>query len=107
VLGPVHGLDDLVWRGIAWAARKPFVMQGLPNFITMRVDDVTGGFWWVPTVSQFQLKPWLGVFYRIVGDPAGLSALANAGQVTVGIHAKSGGDFFYFNHRACTDLSDT
>ncbi|MBE9507530.1 MAG: hypothetical protein IMY86_05720, partial [Chloroflexi bacterium] len=39
VKGPIYGLDDLVWRSIVWAARKPFVMQGLPNFVTMRVDD--------------------------------------------------------------------
>ena len=47
VLGPVDGLDDLVWRGVVWAARKPFVMRGMPNLVTMRVDDVSGPFWWV------------------------------------------------------------
>ena len=28
VKGPMFGLDDLVWRSLVWAARKPFVMQG-------------------------------------------------------------------------------
>src|SRR5205085_3903616 len=32
VQGPVNGLDDLVWRGLVWAARKPFVMRAMPNF---------------------------------------------------------------------------
>src|SRR5262249_53339377 len=47
-LGPIGGMDDLVWRGIVWAARKPFVIRGLPSFVTMRIDDVEGPFWWVP-----------------------------------------------------------
>ena len=40
VKGPMYGLDDLVWRSLVWAARKPFVMQGMPPLVTMRVDDV-------------------------------------------------------------------
>ena len=47
VLGPLFGLDDLVWRSIVWAARKPFVMQGLPPFVTMRMDDVIDPSWWI------------------------------------------------------------
>ena len=31
IRGPLRGLDDLVWRSLAWAARKPFVMQGAPQ----------------------------------------------------------------------------
>ncbi len=47
VLGPLAGLDDLFWRGLVWAARKPFCLRGLPPLVTMRVDDVagTGGHW--------------------------------------------------------------
>src|SRR4051794_5243615 len=46
VLGPVNGLDDLVWRGMVWAARKPFLMRGMPNLVTLRVDDVEGPMGW-------------------------------------------------------------
>src|SRR5690242_11137802 len=46
VKGPIAGLDDLVWRGFVWAARKPFVIRGLPNFATMRVDDAQNTFEW-------------------------------------------------------------
>ena len=42
IQGPVNGLDDLVWRGFTWAARKPFVMRGMPHLATMRIDDITG-----------------------------------------------------------------
>ena len=47
-LGHANGLDDLFWRAIVWAARKPFAMKAMPPYVTMRVDDCQGqgGFWW-------------------------------------------------------------
>ena len=42
VVGQFQGMDDLVWRGLVWAARKPFVLRGTPPMVSMRVDDVTG-----------------------------------------------------------------
>ncbi len=27
----LYGLDDLVWRSLVWAARKPFVLRGMPQ----------------------------------------------------------------------------
>ena len=69
VLGPVDGLDDVVWRGVVWAARKPFVMRGLPNFVTMRVDDVEGPFDWVHAANAVGFKPFLALFIsNVVGD---------------------------------------
>ena len=47
VKGPLYGLDDLFWRSMVWAARKPFVMQGMPPFVTMRMDDASGPLWWI------------------------------------------------------------
>ncbi|MEG2570087.1 MAG: hypothetical protein RSA70_01500 [Clostridia bacterium] len=71
VLGPIHGLDDILWRGIVWAAKKPFIMQGMPPMVGMRVDDVWGA-WreehpenplkWVEIAHEYGIKPWLGVF---------------------------------------------
>lgn len=71
VLGPIHGMDDLVWRGIVWAAKKPFAMQGMPAFVGMRVDDVWGA-WrgrspanptlWIDIAIDHGIKPWLGMF---------------------------------------------
>lgn len=41
-LGHAHGLDDLFWKGIVWAARKPFVMKAMPPFVRLRFDDCNG-----------------------------------------------------------------
>ncbi len=104
VWGPVRGFDDLIWRGIVWAARKPFVMQGLPPFVTMRVDDVTGLFWWVDTANQYGWKPWGGLFLNEVQDIPHLKTLVDAGNMTVAIHSRAYSDFFYMG--CCGDFSD-
>jgi hypothetical protein len=69
-LGPMMGLDDCLWRSFVWAARKPFVMRGLPPLVTMRVDDVAGRgelvgqspLYWVKVANKYGFKPWLGLF---------------------------------------------
>lgn len=71
VLGPVHGMDDIMRDCIVWAAKKPFVMKGMPPFVGMRVDDVWGA-WrdkcpqnpllWIEISNKYGFKPWLGVF---------------------------------------------
>lgn len=95
--GYVHGFDDLIWRGFVWAARKPFVLQGLPPFVTFRDDDSTGGYDWVVTANRYGFKPWLGIFLRAVSESAAaqLRDLVNAGQATVGVHSLDFGPFFY------------
>ncbi len=47
-LGHANGLDGAFWRGIVWAARKPFVMKAMPPFVTARLDDCqgVGSLWW-------------------------------------------------------------
>ena len=112
VLGPVHGLDDLVWRSLVWAARKPFVMQALPAIATMRVDDAEGPFDWVHTAAECGYKPWLGLFFGDVTDTdaADLSALTNSGQATAAVHAfndsDEDGNLFYFDRPAGEDYPD-
>ncbi len=108
VKGPVYGLDDLVWRSMVWAARKPFVMQGLPNFLTMRVDDADGrglegpaSFDWLDmAIDDFGYKPWVGVFSRDINATEGamLSQRANAGEATVSIHSFRTDEFFFLDH---------
>jgi hypothetical protein len=112
VLGPLGGLDDLVWRGLAWAARKPFVLRGLPPLVTMRVDDVAGRgilwnetpLYWVEEVVRHGFKPWLGLFiYNL--SPQTVSQvrhLIDRGQATAFPHAfgrpprDAGSDFFWY-----------
>lgn len=36
--GFMMGVDDLFWRSLTWAARKPFVMRAYPRFWSLRLD---------------------------------------------------------------------
>ena len=101
VLGPLDGLDDVVWRGIVWAARKPLVMRGLPNFVTMRVDDVSGPFSWVHAANAVGFKPFVALFYQLVNEEsaADLQTLTTSGNATASVHSTGDeGAFLYFNH---------
>lgn len=107
ILGQFAGIDDLVWRGIVWAARKPFVMQGIPPFITMRVDDADGNplldhnefdpssdpattdFAWVGIANKYGIKPFVSTFYRNITS-SGADSLSNyirRGTATSSPHA--------------------
>ena len=37
--GFVQGVDDLFWRSLVWAARKPFVLRGYPRLAAIQMDD--------------------------------------------------------------------
>lgn len=106
-LGPVHGMDDLIWRGIVWAARKPFVMQGMPPFITMRVDDSDGSgggvinnFQWIQISNEFGFIPWCGIFTAQIPQSyiQTLKNLTDNNNATSSPHAFGGSSFIYFNH---------
>ncbi len=97
VLGPLAGLDDVLWRALAWAARKPFVMRGLAPLVAMRVDDVVAGGrrWdaaplaWAQAAARIGFKPWMGLFLANLDDQAigEIRALIEAGQGTAFPHA--------------------
>jgi len=108
VWGPLTGLDDLVWRSIVWAARKPFVMQGMPPFVTMRMDDTIGPLWWIHIANEFGFVPWAGVFTDDIDDAEAtdLANLVNSGKATVGMHSFGTNNFFYFDHNTGTNFSD-
>ncbi len=131
IQGPVNGLDDLVWRGFVWAARKPFVMRAMPHLATMRIDDVTGEeggsapqpppFWWVHEMTNVGFKPWLALFTTDIsnysttfpgdGRIVDLSNLVASGSVTASMHSFSANqntepNFFYFDHKNLTNYSD-
>jgi len=96
-LGPLGGLDDVLWRSLVWAARKPFILRGLPPLVTMRVDDVagTGHLWgqtplgWIHTANRYGFKPWLGLFpYNLTETAiAELRELLLNGKATAFPHA--------------------
>ena len=41
--GFLMGLDDLFWRSLVWAARKPFVIRGYPRLWAVQLDDTEPG----------------------------------------------------------------
>lgn len=97
-LGPVMGMDDIVWRSIVWAARKPFVMQGLPPMITMRVDDVFGEWGgssvaedleWLKISNDYGFIPWCGTFISDMRQDIidTLRILTNNGFTTTSPHS--------------------
>ena len=99
VKGPLYGLDDLFWRSLVWAARKPFTLQGFPPMLTMRVDDVSGPFGWIHIANEFNIKPWTGLFFREIDsdEAADLSSLIYSDNATASIHAFDV-NFFYYDH---------
>ena len=117
ILGPVYGMDDLIWRGIVWAARKPFVMQGMPPMITMRVDDVYGddgypanpsvadNFQWITICNNYGIKPWCGIFTSSLANApapdhiALLRNLINSGNATASPHARASdlNEYIYYD----------
>jgi len=111
ILGPLGGLDDVLWRSLVWAARKPFALRGLPPLVAMRVDDVVGrgGLWgqsplyWAHTANLHGFKPWLGLFIYNLTEPAvdELRDLVQHGQATAFPHAfgrppRGDGDFHWY-----------
>ena len=100
VWGYVRGFDDLVWRGMVWAARKPFVMQGMPPMLPFRIDDCSGPFWWAEDAAALGLKPWIGFFMDDIdnSEAAAIAALVSAGNATASIHAFSTNNWFYYHH---------
>jgi len=108
VKGPLGGMDDLVWRGLVWAARKPFAMRGMPPMVSMRVDDTVGPSWWVGVANEIGLKPWMGPFISAMptSNIPELRLYATNGLCTVSPHAFNPGDFIYWNHNANTNWSD-
>ncbi|MBE0674737.1 MAG: hypothetical protein IH591_08760, partial [Bacteroidales bacterium] len=104
-LGPVWGMDDLIWRGIVWAARKPFVMQGVPPMITMRVDDVDGtrspltDLKWLKICNEYGFIPWCGTFIQTASPTfySTMKQLVDNGLATASPHAFSYTEFIYYN----------
>ncbi len=42
--GFLMGIDDIFWRSLVWAARKPFVFRGYPRLFAIQQDDPVAGY---------------------------------------------------------------
>jgi len=84
-LGHCGGLDDVFWRSIVWAARKPFAMLAMPPFVTVRIDDASGsgsifaksrdsaalGFAYIDELNRHGFLPNVGLFIDDVVEEDG------------------------------------
>jgi hypothetical protein len=106
--GFLQGIDDLFWRSLVWAAKKPFMLRGYPRLWSVQMDDTQEG--WASRVRDLyepsitgNVKPdgrggpWkvTGYVYTIQSLPPGsadrASAIAdiNADRLHVSPHATS------------------
>jgi hypothetical protein len=84
VFGYFQGVDDIFWRSFIWAAHKPFVMRGIPPFVTMRFDDCNGPY--TPYMEQLNgFNPMVSSFLS-TDDISALRDYALAGECTVSVH---------------------
>ncbi len=124
--GFVQGLDDLFWRSLVWAARKPFVLRGYPRFWAVQMDDTMPG--WIgrvrdlydpaltgPVNANGTGGPWKVTGYVFTnnlppggGERAGMIADITAGKLRVAPHAFGNvkyGDMYW--NAATGPLSDS
>jgi BACON domain-containing protein len=123
--GFLQGVDDLFWRSVVWAARKPFAVRGYPRLWAVQMDDTTPdwGFrvrdLFDPTLTGSVQPdgiggPWkvTGYLYALLLNPGGperASVIAdiNAGQLHVSPHALEAaayGDLYW--NREPRELTD-
>ncbi len=68
IFGHARGIDDLFWRSIVWAMRKPFVAHLIPPFVTMSFDDCSGryDFKYVDIARKYGYIPMPSLFIKEV-----------------------------------------
>jgi hypothetical protein len=111
VLGHAGGLDDVLWRSIIWAAKKPFVMRAMPPFVTALVDDCSSSynhFGYVDAFNRHGYTPHLELFLddvdrvfhqdRTLGARA-IKARYDEGLVEIAAHGFTYDSQIYFDHR--------
>ena len=102
--GHAHGLDDLFWKGIVWAARKPFAMLCMPPFVRFRFDDCNGLYRtpedmaFVDEFARRGHKPNMCVSMNALTDSGWrfLKRHYDAGTVEVAPHTWEGGVSLYY-----------
>ena len=89
-LGHLGGLDDLFWRGIVWAVRKPFVANMIPPFVTMSFDDCSGrhDFRYLDICTKYGYTPMVSLYLDHMREKhrATLRSKVEAGEIVVNSH---------------------
>ena len=124
--GFMMGVDDLFWRSLVWAARKPFVLRGYPRYFAIQMDDPVAG--WATRVQDMYNPLYSGNIaadgtggpWKVTGniqivnldpgssDRASVNADVAANKLHVSLHTNtggSGGDFYWTGENP-TPLTD-
>lgn len=66
--GHARGIDDLFWRSILWAVRKPFAANMIPPFVSLSIDDCSGrlNFDYTDIAHSHHFVPLAGLFLKMV-----------------------------------------
>ncbi len=124
--GFMMGIDDLIWRSMVWAARKPFILRGYPRFYAPQMDDEVVGWGsrlrdlWNPSLHRkYSCRRYrrpvenyrhgaIGQFAARRKDRTDAIADVNAGFLKIAFHTNTGiseGDF-YWNAQSPDALTD-
>jgi len=103
------GLDDIFWKSIVWAARKPFVMLAMPPFVTIRIDDCSGAnnFQWVRILNEHGFIPHVSLFTDNIGEKGAetIKHLYDAELAEFSVHAFTWTKQVYWKPKSPTDHS--
>ena len=102
------GLDDVFWKSIVWAAKKPFVMLAMPPFVTIRIDDCSGApnrFGWVWTLNKHGFVPHVSLFTENIGEKEAqaIKELYDAGAAEFSFHAFTWTKQIFWESKSPTD----
>lgn len=104
VLGFYNGLDDIVWRSLVWAARKPFVFQGNIPLVSMRIDDCIGlgmDYEYIDVINKYDIIPHIAFMMDDMPPSAAkkLGEYTRAGKAEAFVHSRVMGNtnFMYWD----------
>ena len=99
--GHARGMDDLFWRSILWAVRKPFAANMVPPFVTMSFDDCEGrhDFTYAEIASRHGFVPMPSLFVRNVPERLypKVRAGLESGAIRYNAHALGYYDLLIYN----------